>query len=113
MSALKRQLGKLPMGADSDRAPRFAAHGLVVISSPESAFRIECEMQNLSRTGLLVTYMGRVERSLESGEMVQLTIDPVQGIFDLPIMCKAEMARMEKIELEDSVIWHIGLKFLE
>jgi hypothetical protein len=108
---LADQLSKLPISRSGDRAPRFQVNGHATLTMQESSLRLEGEMQNISRTGILMIFSGHVQRPLEPGETVQLMLEPIPKLFEVPIICRATVARMDKIQLEDRVIWHVGLHF--
>jgi hypothetical protein len=108
---LADQLSKLPISRSGDRAPRFQVNGHATLTLQESSLRLEGEIQNISRTGLLMIFAGHVQRPLESGETVQLMMNPIPKLFETPIFCRATVARMDKIQMEDRVVWHLGLHF--
>ncbi len=114
-------------GKNRVRASRFDLDGRLRVNSKTIGSNLSFDLspENISKTGMLLTWNSTVKTPFSEKTIVDLTVDPEAKLFRRPLKCLGKVVRkfeqngqesfgirIVQMELEDVSLWESALRFL-
>jgi len=105
-----------PRAADArTRAPRFEAPDNLIVTGKTIGTSVAYQMstENISRSGMLLTWGHKAPVPFIENTILELTIDPNSRVLDLPVSCLGRVVR--KVEQTDDGQKHVkfGIRIVQ